>query len=292
MERKKYALVTGGGRGIGKGIALRLGQEGYNVAITYRNSQEGALEVQQKLREMGSDTEIFRADMSDIAQVNAAFDEYEKRYQYIDLLVNNAGVTMASSFLDTTPELFDTVVNTDLRGVFFMAQRAAKYMIKQHCEGCIINISSNQGCTQFDNFSVYGSVKTAVTKLTRHMAMELSKYNIRVNSLAPGVVDTGWMEKSRNTERYKRYMKYDALTPLGSYAIPSQVAGIIVFLASDDAIYITGEEIVADGGARLPVIMDVPAEWVPSPAPDKPESILIKNRGKNKSPCSFVAFPL
>jgi len=284
MERKKYALVTGGGRGIGQGIALRLGKEGYNVAITYRNSEEGALEVQKKLKEMGSDTEIFRADMSNLDQVNAAFDEYEKHYQYLDLLVNNAGVTLGSSFLETTPDMFDTLVNTDLRGVFFMAQRAAKYMIKQNCEGNIINISSNQGCTQFNNCSVYGSVKTAVTKLTKHMAMELSRYNIRVNSIAPGMVDTGWESgRSTNPERIKRRAKHEAVVPLGSYAVPEQVAGIAVFLASDDAIYITGSEIVADGGARLPVIMDVPVDWLPDSIADRPKSILKKYMEKKEN---------
>ena len=277
MERKKYALVTGGGRGIGKGIALRLGKEGYNVAITYRNSKEGALEVKKMLAEMGSDSEIFCADMSILEQVNASFDEYEKRYPYLDLLVNNAGVTMASPFLETTPELFDTVINTDLRGVFFMAQRAAKYMIKQSCEGCIINISSNQGGSVFSQHSVYGSVKSALTKLTKHMAMELSRYNIRVNSIAPGMVDVNWTAtRPVNPERQKRRAKHEALMPLGSYAVPEQIAGIAVFLASDDAIYITGEEIVADGGARLPVTFDIPIEWLPDSITNRPQSILKK----------------
>ena len=278
MIRKKYALVTGGGRGIGKGIALRLGKEGYNVAITYRNSVDGALEVQKNLEAMGSDTKIFRADMSDLTQVNAAFDEYEKYYPYLDLLVNNAGVTMGNSFLDTTPELFDKVVNTNLRGVFFMAQRAAKYMIKQNCEGCIINISSNQGTAVFNHHSVYGSIKAAVTKLTKHMAMELSKYNIRVNSIAPGLVDTGYMSNQNNPKRNKYIKKHETVIPLGSWACPDQVAGIVVFLASDDAIYITGEEIIADGGAKLPVMMDLPADWIPDSLPERTTSILIKNR--------------
>lgn len=276
MERKKYALVTGGGRGIGRGIALRLGKEGYNVAITYRNSEEGALEVQKSLKEMGSETEIFYADMSNLMQVNAAFDEYEKHYQYLDLLVNNAGVTMCSPFLKTTPELFDAVVNTDLRGVFFMAQRAAKYMINQNCEGCIINISSNQGTANFINSSVYGSIKSAVTKLTKHMAMELSRYNIRVNSIAPGLVDVSGMSSPNNKNHWKdKYAKkYETVIPLGSWATPEQVAGIVVFLASDDAIYITGEEIIADGGAKLPVMMDLPADWIPDSLPERAESIL------------------
>lgn len=279
MERKKYALVTGGGRGIGEGIALRLGKEGYNVAITYRNSQEGALEIQKKLIDMGSDTRTFRADMSSIEQINAAFDEYEKHYPYIDLLVNNAGVTLGNTFLETTPDMFDTLVNTDLRGVFFMAQRAAKYMIKQNCEGSIINISSNQGGSVFNNHSVYGSIKAAVTKLTKHMAMELSSYNIRVNSIAPGMIDTGWWaSRPQNPERSKRREKHEAFIPIGSYAIPSQIAGIVVFLASDDAIYITGEEIVADGGARLPVNFDIPADWLPDSITDRPESIVKKQQ--------------
>jgi len=284
MERKKYALVTGGGRGIGRGIALRLGKEGYNVAITYRKSQDGALEVQKHLKEMGSDTEIFHADMSDLSQLNAAFDEYEKHYPYLDLLVNNAGVTMTNSFLETTPQMFDTVVNTDLRGVYFMAQRAAKYMLKQNCEGCIVNIASNQGTANFDGCSVYGSIKAAVVKLTRHMAMELSQYNIRVNCLSPGLVDSGgsWFSGPKKPEKRKSWNKYETVIPLGCWAVPEQVAGIVAFLASDDAIYITGEEIIADGGARLPVMMDLPADWIPDSVTRSSKSILIKNREENE----------
>jgi len=278
MERKKYALVTGGGRGIGEAIALRLGKEGYNVALTYRNSETGAREVQRKLRELGSETEIFRADTSDLVQLNAAFDEYEKSCEHLDLLVNNAGVTLSASFLETTPELFDAVANTNLRGVYFMAQRAAKYMIKQGCEGSIINISSVQGSANFNNHSVYGSVKAAVTKLTRHIALELSAFNIRVNALSPGMVNVGgWFNNPDNPEVRKHIKKHETVIPLGSWACPEQVAGIIAFLASDDAIYITGEEIIADGGARLPVIMDTPAGWIPD-LPDRAKSILIKQR--------------
>ena len=282
MERKKYALVTGGGRGIGRAIALRLAKAGYNVAITYRNSKEGALELQKKLLDMGSNTEIFYADMSNLDELNAAFDAYEAHYPYLDLLVNNAGVTMCAPFLETAPELFEQVVNTDLRGVFFMAQRAAKYMIKQECEGCIVNISSNQAIAHFDGCSVYGSAKAAVAKLTKHMALELGRYNIRLNAVAPGLVDTGWLEnpKNRGSDRHKR--KYRNVIPLGSYAVPEQVAGIVAFLASDDAIYITGSQIVADGGAELPVIMDLPHEWLPEVLPERRKSILEKNREENK----------
>ena len=281
MQRKKYALVTGGGRGIGRAIALRLGKEGYNVALTYRNSAAGALEVQQALRDIGSETEIIKADMSELAQVGAAFGEYERRYNYLDLLVNNAGVTLGAPFLETTPELFDAVVNTNFRGAFFMAQRAAKYMIKQKCEGCIVNISSNQGGAVFVNHSVYGSAKAALTKLTKHMAMELGRYNIRVNALSPGLVDVRDLEgASGDPRRGKWVKKYETVIPLGSWACPEQVAGIVVFLASDDAVYITGEEITADGGARLPVMMDLPAGWIPEPAPERERSVLLKRRGK------------
>lgn len=284
-KEKKYALVTGGGRGIGRAIALRLGEEGYNVALTYRNSKEGAAEVKERLLAMGSKTEIFYADTSDISQINAAFDEYEKFCPQIDLLVNNAGVTLGSTFLKTTPELFETVINTDLRGVFFMAQRAAKYMIKQNSEGCIINIASNQGSANFYGNSAYGSAKAAVIKLTRHMALELSEYNIRVNVISPGLVDSGgWAKRAEADEKGRHTNKFKAAIPLGSWASPEQIAGIAAFLASDDAVYITGEEIIADGGARLPVLMDLSPDWIPEEAvKNKPKSILVKNREeKNK----------
>ncbi|MCL2158236.1 MAG: SDR family oxidoreductase [Oscillospiraceae bacterium] len=279
-KTKKYALVTGGGRGIGRAVALRLAKEGYDVAITYRNSKEGALELKKTLLDMGSNTEIFYADMSNLADLNAAFDAYEASYPWLDLLVNNAGVTMGAPFLETSPELFDQVINTDLRGVFFAAQRAAKYMIKQGREGCIVNISSNQAVANFRGNSVYGSAKAAVSKLTKHMALELARYNIRVNAVAPGLVDTGWLESPKNREADRHKKKYKTVIPLGSYAVPDQVAGIVAFLASDDAIYITGSQIVADGGAALPVIMDLPHEWLPESPPERRKSVLEKDREK------------
>ncbi|MCL2099086.1 MAG: SDR family oxidoreductase [Oscillospiraceae bacterium] len=273
MSEKKYALVTGGGRGIGRGIALRLGKEGYNVALTYRSSKEGALEVRNRLLDMGSDTLIFCADMSLLEDIGTVFDGYEKHYPYLDLLVNNAGVTLGSPFLETSPELFDTVVNTDLRGVFFMAQRAAKYMINRGCEGSIINIASNQGSANFKNHSVYGSIKAALIKLTKHMALELAPYNIRVNTISPGLVDVSGLDHIKDRHR----KKFETVIPLGSWACPEQIAGIAVFLASDDAVYITGEEIIADGGAKLPVMMDLPADFIPDTV-KRAESILVKNR--------------
>ena len=279
MERKKYALVTGAGRGIGEAIARRLGQDGYNVAFTYRSSVDGALALQKELNDMGSDCQIYRADMSVLDEVMAAFDSYESHYEYLDVLVNNAGVTIGGPFLEATQERFDFCLNTDLRGPYFMSQRGAKMMIRTGSEGVIVNVASNQGLTCFDNASIYGSVKAGLIKLTRHMALELGRYNIRVNSLCPGYVDTRWNEPARQgrhpgTQSSETRRKFWNLIPLGSNARPDQVAGTVAFLASDDAIYITGSEIVADGGARLQARLDLPGDLFPDSVLDGPESIV------------------
>jgi NAD(P)-dependent dehydrogenase (short-subunit alcohol dehydrogenase family) len=278
MDRQKYAFITGGGRGIGRAVVRRMAKEGYNVAFTYRNSEEGAKALQKELIAEGNDCRIFRADMSVLEDVFAAFDFYEKNYELIDLLVNNAGITVGGPFLDEELTKLDYCLGADLRAPFFMCQRAAKMMIRAGRAGVIVNVASNQGLTCFNHSSIYGSVKAGLIKLTRQMALELGRYNIRVNSLCPGYVDSYYTdrtpEKRRQMESDAALKKQQALIPLGSFARPEQVAGTVAFLASDDAVYITGSEIVADGGARLQARMGLPDGYFPDGVLDGPPSVV------------------
>jgi NAD(P)-dependent dehydrogenase (short-subunit alcohol dehydrogenase family) len=258
LERQKYALVTGGGRGIGRSIVERLAEDGYNVAFTCRNSVDGANELAQKLTAMGSDTIVIRADVSKLDEVQAAFDQYAAHYDRLDLLVNNAGATIGGRFLEMSPERFEACVNTDFRGPYFMSQRAARFMIEKDCKGSIVNIASNQGTAVFQYYSIYGSGKAALIKLTKHMALELAPYGIRVNSVSPGFTNVGWAY-AESTE----YRKLQKIIPIGGFGRPEDIAGIVSFLSSDTAKYITGIDVAADGGAMLPVVTDTPSTWIP-----------------------------
>ncbi len=257
-KKKKYALVTGGGRGIGRAVALRLAQEGYQVAITCRSSVQGAKDLQAELLRLGSDTQVYQADLSDLDQLNRAFDQYMAHYPALDVLVNNAGATIEGGFLQTTPEQFNACVATDLRAPFFMAQRAAKYMIEKDTQGLIVNIASNQGISTFENYPVYGSVKAGLIKLSKHMALELARYGIRVNTVSPGYTNVGWGGTDQPASR-----KLQKMIPLGGFGRPEQVAGIVAFLTTADAGYMTGANLLADGGLDLPVRADVPVSWIP-----------------------------
>lgn len=245
---KKIALVTGGGRGMGRATALKLGSCGYDVAITYRNSSAGAEEVAAQLLEMGSNTRIYQADTANLNETLEAFDCFREDYGHIDLLVNNAGCTISGSFLTMEPEKFDYCMNVDLRTPYFLSQRAAGLMMEQGNRGVIINISSNQAESVFPRSSVYGTAKAGLNKLTRHMALELAPYGIRAVAVAPGYCNV-WGDDCQS-DRTKAML--DCI-PAGRYAKPEEMAALVAFLASEEAGFITGTTVLADGGVSLPV---------------------------------------
>ncbi len=183
---RKIAMVTGAGRGIGKGIAIQLAKAGYDLAIHYSTTAEGAIDTIEKVRALGARAELFHADIRDVEQIRAMFADFSEKFDHIDLMVNNAGITRFQPFLEATPEMFDTVVGTDLRGTYFCAQSAARIMVEKKIPGVIINISSNhaQGC--WNGATFYAAAKAGLNKLGMNMAMELGQYGIRVVTIAPG----------------------------------------------------------------------------------------------------------
>ncbi len=256
--RKKIALVTGGARGIGRATVMKLAQSGYDVAFTYRSNPDAAAEVAEELRRLGSHTNYYRADNARLDEALAAFGAFRQDYGHIDLLVNNAGVTISRSFLEETPERYDYCMNVDLKAPYFMAQQAAKLMIAEKNPGVIVNVTSNQGGSVFPGSSVYGTAKAALAKLTRHMALELAPYGIRALAVAPGYCNV-WDAKG-NTPGEKIILND---IPLGTYGTPQQIAALVTFLASEDAAYMTGIEVLSDGGTALPVstcVLDYPVE--------------------------------
>ncbi len=240
----KKALVTGAGTGIGSQIAITLAKEGYDVAIHCRGSFEGAENVKKQVEAFGRKAVIVCADLSKVEEIRQMFCEYDKAFGKIDLLVNNAGVTMKSTFLETTEETFDKICDVDYKGAYFVMQEAAKRMVKNNTKGSIVVISSNNSIAHFADVSVYGSAKAAVSKLAEHVAIELAKYGIRVNTVAPGWVDTG---ASRLDDKESTFYKI----PLKKWATMEEVAQSVVYLASDAASSITGTTLVMDNGALL-----------------------------------------
>lgn len=244
LNVRKTAFVTGGGTGIGKGIAVSLAKSGYDVAISYRGSEEGANDTLERIRHFGRKAAAIRADVSKKSDIDNMFSEFANHFERLDLFVNNAGITLKSSFIETSEEIFDTVCSVDFKGAFFCMQNAAKFMIDKNIKGSIVLISSNNAKAHFADVSVYGSVKAAAQKMAEHAAIELAKYGIRVNTVAPGWTDTG---SSRLDDKESTYYKI----PLKKWASVDEVADAVKYLASHSARSVTGVTLTVDNGALL-----------------------------------------
>ena len=240
----KIALVTGGGTGIGSGIAKVLAKAGYDVAISYCGSAQGAAQTVESIEKCGQRGFAIKADVSKIDDIHRMFNEVISHFGRLDVFVNNAGITEKSDFLSTTPELFDKICAVDYRGAFFCMQRAAKIMAESGTKGNIILISSNNTVAHFADVSVYASAKSAAAKMAEHAAIELAKYGIRVNTVAPGWTDTG---ASRLDAKEETYYK----VPLKKWATIEEIGQAIVFLASEAASSVTGTTMIIDNGACL-----------------------------------------
>jgi len=244
MDVAGNVFVTGGAVGIGRSIALTFAKNGYDVAISYRSSMENAEEVVSEIESMGRKAIMINADISKYEDIVNMFCEYKKYFDSLEVFVNNAGVTEKSHFLETTEELFDKICDVDFKGAYFCIQEAAKYMIEKNTHGSIIVISSNNAIAHFADVSVYGSVKRAVTKLAEHIAVELAKYKIRVNTIAPGWTDTG---ADRLDDKESTYYKI----PLQKWVDAEEISETVLYLDSRAARSVTGATIVMDNGALL-----------------------------------------
>lgn len=246
----KNALITGSSSGIGKFILLKLAQEGWNVGVHYAHSAARAEAVAQEARSFGVKAEIYGADAADTAAMKNMVRSFVEDFGSIDLLVNNVGVTILRSFLDVTEELFDQIVNINVKACYFTTQEAAKAMIAGGVRGNIINITSVQQQTCFPDASLYGSLKAALAKLTTHLTVELAPHGIRVNAVAPGTIET---EDRVMTPRFE-YLQ--SRIPMGRLGKPEEIAATVAFLVSGQADFIQGANIVIDGGAMAPSFID------------------------------------
>lgn len=242
----KSALVTGSSSGIGAGIAVRLAREGANVAINYRGDLEGAQQTLAQVEAAGTRGIILQADVSKVAEVERLVSEAFEHLGTLDVLVNNAGMEKQQAFVDVDEASYDRVLDVNLKGVFFATQAFARVAIAAGRGGKVINISSVHEELPFPGFASYCASKGGVKMLTRDLAIELAPHGITVNGVAPGAIAT-----PINNSLLEDKPKLDALLakiPLRRLGSPEDVAGVIAFLASCDADYITATTIFVDGG--------------------------------------------
>ncbi len=241
----RAALVTGAGRGIGRAIALRLAAAGARVAINYRASRQEAEALAGEITAAGGRAEIFPADVSQPAEAQALIEAVHKTMGRLDILVNNAGVIRDGLLISLEDEDWRTVIATNLDSVFYCCRAAARIMIRQRF-GRIINMSSVAGTRPNRGQVNYAASKGGINALTRALAAELASRNITVNAVAPGVIETEMTQAIRDAA-HDQILASIGLKRLGRV---EDIAGVVAFLASDDAAYITGEILHVDGGLR------------------------------------------
>jgi NAD(P)-dependent dehydrogenase (short-subunit alcohol dehydrogenase family) len=241
--RGTAALVTGGDRGIGKGIATALARAGGRVAVNYRSGSELAAETVRELHALGADAFAVRADVRSSAEVTAMIEQVAERFGRLDILVNNAGVQTWKPLLDVSEDEWDLVVDTNLKGCFLCTQAAARHMAARG-GGSIVQIGSGCNKVPFPNLAAYTASKGGIEMLTRVAAIELGPLGIRVNCVAPGAVA---VERTRQ-ESPEYAAQWSALTPLGRIGTPADVGRAVVFLASAESDFVTGQTLWVDGG--------------------------------------------
>jgi glucose 1-dehydrogenase len=242
----KTAIVTGSSSGIGQGIALRFASEGANLLIDFHSHPDAGEETRAKVESLGVKAILVRADVSKINDTENLVEQAWSQLGGCDILVNNAGLEKNAPFLEVKEEDYDTVLQTNLKGVFFLTQAFVKKLRDAKKPGVVINISSVHEDMVFPNFASYCAAKGGLRMLMRDLAVELGPLGIRVNNIAPGAIATP-INKSLLEDK----PKLDALLrniPLGRLGSVDDVAGLASYLASDDAAYVTGSTFVVDGG--------------------------------------------
>lgn len=246
MFRGQVVLVTGASSGIGRSIAERFGSLGASVIVNYLTNAHGANETAELIRRMGGSALTFQADVSKAAEVRRMVAAAEENFGRVDILINNAGSLFARGRIEELPEeVWDACIAVCLKGTFLCSQAVLPKM-RERKRGVIINISSVASRLGGAGESVhYAAAKGGVNTFTFGLAKEVAKDGIRVNAIAPGLIDTPFQQKFSTPERLQRITETIAMGRMGS---PTEITGLAVFLASEDASYLTGQTIFVDGG--------------------------------------------
>ena len=238
------ALVTGASRGVGKGIAIELARAGCRVAVNYHDDEKGASQTVAEIQALGGDAFAVKADVGSNSEVQDMFQQVLKRMERLYILVNNAGVQTWAPFLELQESDWDRDIKTNLKGCFLCTQAAARHM-KEHDGGEIINIGSGCNKLPFPRLVAYTASKGGIEMLTKVAAIELAPYSIRVNCVAPGAI----LIERTQAENGDYARIWGKATPLGRAGVPADVGRVVVFLASAQAAYVSGQTIWVDGGA-------------------------------------------
>jgi len=244
----KTVLVTGGSKGIGKAIVYTFAKAGYNVILNYNTSYQSAKDIVEDLKDCSGIVEMFKADVSNRDEVNSMIEYAVREFGKIDVVINNAGICNVEVFSEVSEEAWDKVMNVNLKGVFNVTQAALRYTMLKEKDGSIINISSIDGVCGSSCEVAYSASKAGIIGFTKALAKELAFSNITVNAIAPGAISTDML--------LENYSKEDlAVTkseiPMGRFGKPEEVAGLVLFLASEGARYITGQVVSPNGGLMV-----------------------------------------
>ncbi|MCH2531448.1 MAG: 3-oxoacyl-[acyl-carrier-protein] reductase [Dehalococcoidia bacterium] len=242
----KKALVTGASRGIGKAIAIRLATEGVSVGVNYNASEQEAAKVVDEIQSLGGKAIILKGSVADSLEVQSLIQAAEDKLGGLDILVNNAGITKDNLIMRLPEEDWDQVIDTNLKGAFLCTKAALRSMVRQR-SGRIINMSSVVAITGNAGQSNYTAAKAGLIGFTKTVAKEVASRGITVNAIAPGFIETQMVDAISSQLQEKILERI----PLGYFGTPEDVAGVVAFLASEDARYVTGQVIGIDGGLSL-----------------------------------------
>jgi len=242
---RRTAFVTGASYGIGAAGALGLARDGFDVAVS-ATRVENLSDVIAKIEAIGARVVPVAFDLRSLPSLEQAMDTVVKVFGGLDVLVNNAGITLRKAAIDVTPDEWEAVIQTNLTGTFFITQKMGRHLISCHRTGCIINLASTHGMVGFPQRSAYGTSKAAIIHMTKMLAIEWAPHGIRVNAVAPGTVET----RSRAATLADPAGREALLNriPVRRFAAAEEVAGAVRYLASPEASYITGHTLVVDGG--------------------------------------------
>jgi len=246
IEGGRVAIVTGGGRGIGRAIAARLAGEGVNLGISYRSNDAAAEETAERVREAGAECKLFKGDVASPGDVEALFKGAGDAFGRVDILVNNAGITRDNLMMRMKEDEFDEVLQTNLKGTYLCTRAALRPMVRARW-GRIVNVSSVVGLVGNAGQANYAASKAGIIGFTKSVAREVAQRGITANAVAPGYVETELTGSL--PEDVKDQIR--AQVPMGRFGEAEEVAEVVVFLAGESAGYVTGQTIAVDGGMTM-----------------------------------------